>query len=456
MINRTIERGATLFLSACLVAILNSCGSGAVTGTNTDPASGATLAVLPPVAEAFPDIPVTLTISGGQSPFLVFSSNSVALPVVSLAAGISGTGPSFSLVANSVSVDTPVDVTVRDATAKTATAKLNIHPSTLNNQVTFTPLGPTGTGCGTGLCSGGDAQVVVKAVLNGVVLRSRAIRFDVYQGNFQLVTPGSGVLTSTLVVNTDEQGEAVVRVAATVSSPTQVATLQTTDVTSGLARRFNFSIIQATSGAGILSTLPSGAITAVGAKGVPGGSGFCPSGAAARVDYYVYGGTPPYTVASPLTSVVTVSPSVVQANGGSFTAQIVGCGKVSIIVTDASGRTVETAQIDAQQGADGSVVAPATSTLLVSPTAVTVGCGQIASVSLAGSGAFTTSIVTAGVSATAFNVSPTAGAIPSTLTFSRIAGTVITPTTAPSPITVNVVAGSTITPVTVTTTPSCP
>lgn len=454
MINRTIERGATLFLSACLVAVLNSCGSGAVTGT--DPASGTTLAVLPPVADVFPDIPVTLTISGGVSPFLVFTSNSVALPVTAFASGISGTGPSFNLIANNVSVDTPVDVTIRDATAKTATAKLNIHPSTLNNQVAFTPLGPTGTGCGTGLCSGGDAQVVVKAVLNGVVLRSRAIRFDAYQGNFQLVTPGSGVLASTLVVNTDEQGEAVVRIVATVSAPTQVATLQTTDVTSGLARRFNFSIIQATSGAGILSTLPSGTITAVGAKGVPGGTGFCPGGAAARVDYYVYGGTPPYSVVSPLPGVVTVSPSVVQASGGSFTAQIVGCGKVTLIVTDSSGRTVETAQIDAQQGADGSAVTPTTSTLLVSPTAVTVGCGQIASVSLAGSGAFTANIVTAGVNAAAFNLSPSAGPIPSTLTFSRIAGTAITPTTAPSTITVNVVAGSTITPVTVTTTASCP
>ena len=77
-----------------------------------------------------------------------------------------------------------------------------------------------------------------------MILRNRAIRFDVFQGGFQLVTPGSGTLVSSLAINTDEQGEAVARITANVGAITQVATIQTTDVTSGLARRYNFTIVQ--------------------------------------------------------------------------------------------------------------------------------------------------------------------------------------------------------------------
>jgi hypothetical protein len=445
MMKRSIGRVALLLLSALLVALLSSCGSGAVTGT--DPSAGSTLAVFPGAADAFADIPLTLTISGGQSPYSVFSSNTVALPVTTVASGISGTNPSFSLVPTSVNGDTPVDVTIKDGLAKSVIAKVNVHPSTLNNQVTFTPLGPTGTGCGTGLCSGGDAQVVVKAVLNGLVLRSRAIRFDVYQGGFQLVTPGTGVLVSSLVINTDEQGEAVVRLLANTSVPTQVATLQSTDVSTGLARRYNFNIIQTTSGAGILSTLPSGTITIKGAKGGTGQDGFCPN---ARVDFYVYGGSPPYAVASPLPGVASPTIATVAATGGVFGVLVTGCGKVSMIVTDSKGLTIETAAIDSQQGDKGD--AATATTLTIAPTAISVGCGQSASINLVGSGSFTTQIVTAGVDATKFIVSPTAGAIPSTITFSRSSAA----NTEPTSIVVNVVAGATVTPVTIATPATCP
>lgn len=447
--SRIFEQGVFLLLSACTLAILGSCGSGAVSGPPaTDPAAGTPLAVSPPTADLFADLPTTFTVTGGKSGYTAFSSNSAVLPVTA-----SVTGSTFSVIPNPVTADTVVDITVRDAANTAATAKATVKPSSLNNQVTFTPLSPTGSGCGTGLCSGGDAQVVVKAVLNGVVLRSRAIRFDAYQGNFQIVTPGSGTLVNSLIVNTDEQGEAVVRIFANATAPTQVATLQSTDVSSGLSRRFNFNIIQATSGTGILTTLPSGAITVIGAKGPPGGSGFCPGG---TVDFYVFGGTPPYTVVSPLPSVARISSgSVVSASGGGFSAQIQGCGKVSMIVSDSSGRTVETSQIDSQQGADGDAVTTTTTSLKVAPLAVSVGCGLSATISLAGNGVFTANTVTAGVAATAFYITPTSGTIPATLTLTRVKDGVAA-TATPSTILVNVVAGSTIETVTVTTAPTCP
>jgi hypothetical protein len=391
------------------------------------------MTVSPATAEVFPDVPTTFTIIGGTPAYSIFSSNNVALPVTSTV-----NGTTFTVVPSAVSTDTTVDITVRDAANTAITARANIHPATLINQITFTPIAPTGTGCGTGICSGGDAQVVVKAVLNGVVLRSRPIRFDVYLGNFQIVTPLTGVLVNSLIVNTDEQGEAVVRITTPANIPTQTATIQTTDTTTGLTRRYNFTIVQQTSGVGILSILPNASITVKGDKGAAGASGLCPSNY--LVNFYVYGGTPPYSIVSPLPQVAFPVTNTAPSSGSAITVAVNGCGTVSLIVTDSKGLTIETPQIIGQQGDTG-----AASTLTVAPTAVTLGCNQTASVSLVGSGTYTTNVVTAGASGPNFGVSPSSGTLPATVSFIRSgAGTV------PTPITVNIVAGATVVPVQVT------
>jgi len=440
-----IGRGITLVVILIFTGILNSCGSGAVSAP--DPATGTPLSVFPGAADVFPDVPTTFTVSGGTPAYTIFSSNSVALPVTS---AVSGT--TFTIVPAAVSADTAVDITVRDATNKSIVAKANIKPSTLINQVTFTPIAPTGTGCGTGICSGGDAQVVVRAALNGIVLKSRPIRFELYQGSFKIVTPGTGQLVNSLTINTDEQGDAVVRITATPGAPTQVATIQSTDVATGLSRRYNFNIIQQISGAGVLSTLPSGGVTLKGAKGGAGQDGFCPSGPFAVVDYYIFGGTPPYVVASPLPALASPIPSVVTSSGGRFTAQINGCGKVSFIVTDATGRTIETSAIDSQQGDKGDALPTTSNSLSVSPTSLTIACGSSASVSVVGSGTYTTTIATGG--GAGFSVTPASGAIPNTVTLAAASGAIS------SPITVNFIAGTTLQPVTITVTGisagSCP
>ncbi len=455
--NRMIGQGATLLLSTCCVVLLGSCGSGAVSAPPApDPAAGTPLTVSPPTAVLFPDLPTTFTITcgtGGISGFTVFSSNSAALPIAA-----SVTGSTFTVVANSVTADTAVDITVRDAANAAATVKTTIKPSSLLNQITFTPFGPTATGCGTNaLCSGGDAQIVVKAIQNGVVLRNRSIRFDAFKGDFQLVVLATGEKVSSLLINTDEQGEATARITANVGAATQVATIQTTDVSvpSGVARRYNFTIVQQVSGAGILSTLPSAGVTITGPKGATSGAdGTCLIGA--MVDYYVYGGTPPYTIASPLTGVATVASGIVGINGGRFTASVTGCGTVAFIVTDASGRTIETSSLESIRGATGATVTPTATVLTVSPLSTSVSCGVSGTVSLAGSGTFTANIVTAGVLASAFNIKSDGNQIPNTLTLTRVSGTVAVPTNAPTTIIVNIVAGSTIQPVMVATPATCP
>jgi hypothetical protein len=416
-----------LGLGTLSLAMLGACGGGVSSGSSSDPATGTPLSVSPATADLFADVPATFSVLGGKAPYSQFSSNNVALSLTAT------TASTFTAIANAVTSETPVDITVRDAANTSATVKATIKPASLNNQITFTPFAPTATGCGTNaICSGGDAQVVVKAAQNGVVLRNRPVRFDVFQGSFQLVTPGTNVLVNTLTINTDDQGEAVARLRVGAGVPTQVATLQTADVISGLARRYNFSIVQQVDGKGILSTLPSAGIVIKGSKGAAGQDGNCPSGLNARVDFYIFGGTPPYAVASPLPGVAAPNTSVVSSNGGSFTAQVNNCGKVGFIVSDATGRSVETAQIDAQQGdkGDAATVTPA---FAVTPTEFSLACGTTQSVSLTGTGTFAASVVNA-ASNPGLSVNPTAAALPGTSTLTAGKGAI-----ASSPVNINFV-----------------
>ena len=440
--NRMIERGATLLLLASCVVVLGACGSGAVSAPPApDPAAGTPLTVSPPTAVLFPDLPTTFTITGGRSGYTAFSSNNAVLPI---AANV--TGSTFSVVPSAVTADTEIEITVRDAANTSATAKATVKPSSLLNQITFTPFGPTASGCGTNaLCSGGDAQIVVKAVQNGVVLRNRSIRFDAFKGEFQLVILATGEKVSSLSIKTDEQGEATARITANVGAITQVATIQTTDegVPSGQSRRYNFTIVQQTSGVGILSTLPSAAISITGAKGAQGADGSCPVGA--TVDYYIYGGTPPYAVASPLLGVATVSPSSVGTSGGRFTATIAGCEKVAFIVTDASGRTIETSSLEALRGAKGDAVVTATDSLTVSPDPLPITCTTSANVSVVGTGSLANATFTVALAAgvSGLMASPSSNTLPSNVTIRASSG-------APASANFTVTAGGRVVPFAVT------
>ena len=435
---------AIIAMFGVMGALLGSCGgSGTASTTPATPPTPITLGVLPDKADVFADLPVDIAVNGGTPPYTTGSSNTVVVPAPAVT-GSATTGYKTTIIAKSVNADTSVTITIRDSLGATAPITLNVKATTLNNTVTITPIAPSGTGCGGGLCSGGDARVVVSAVLNGIKLTNRPIRFDVFQGDFRFVTPGTNVLVTSIIINTDENGEAVARIQAIVTAPTQVATLTSTDTVSGLVRRTSFNIIQTTSGTGILSSLPSGNTTFTGFKPGPGLPAQCPSGG--TVDYYIYGGTPPYSVVSPLLSFVTVFPSIVTTNGGSFRATQTGCGASQLIVTDAQNRVIETSQVIGVAGPAGDAPpTPTPTTLTVSPLSHTLLCGQTGTSTTTGSGTFTATQTTPGAAASgALNVTPSMGANGTSISFTRVSPTPVTvpPSTVPSSISVNVVAGT--------------
>ena len=436
------KHAAILAVLGAMGALLGSCGGGGVAGTT---ATGGALQVQPASADVFPDVSTVFSVSGGKSPYDVSTSNNVVIPPPTIS------GTTFTVIARPVVADTVVTLTIRDSAGLTTTTALNVKATTLSNVVTITPIAPTGTGCG-GLCSGGDAQVTVTAALNGVKLVNRPIRFDVFQGDFRFVTPGTNVQVTSIIINTDENGIAVARLQAIVTAPTQVAILTTTDTSTGLVRRTNFVIVQQTSGTGILSSLPSGTTTFTGGKPGVGQPAQCPFGGI--VDYYIYGGTPPYVIVSPLPQFLTVTPAIVNTNGGSFRVTQNGCGTSQLIVTDAQNRFIETSQVIGALGPAGDAPPPpVANTFTASPTVVSLACGASAAISLSGTaGTYTAAVTTPGVPVGAFSIIPSTGPVPGTVSLQRNN----VGNGSPTSIIVTFVAGSISQAVTVSVPANCP
>ena len=122
-----------------------------------------------------------------------------------------------------------------------------------------------------------------------------------------------------------------------------------------------------------------------------------------------------------------------------------------VIITDAQNRVVQTSAIISALGPSGDA-STTPSSLTVTPTTLTVGCGQTGTSALTGSGTYTAAVTSTGLAPGAFTVVGTAGAIPGTVSFVRNNGFAV----ASSNITVNVVAGIFTVPVTVTVPVSCP
>jgi hypothetical protein len=147
----------------------------------------------------------------------------------------------------------------------------------------------------------------------GVGIPNRQVKFDVVAGAFAIESSDpANPLVSTLTVVSDQFGVAQVILQASASAPTQPALLRATELTTGNQQTAQFTIVQTINGSAVLAVVPSTA-TITGPDTATCSSGF-------RIDYYIYGGTPPYTVASTFPNSVTLINSTVAASGLPFTA----------------------------------------------------------------------------------------------------------------------------------------
>ena len=437
-INRMIERGATFLLAACIAALLNACGSGAVS-SSSDPTL--TFTVSPSSATAYSGVPITFVISGGgvRVPYQVTSSNASLLPVPS--APISDA--QFVLTPSVVSAQQSVTISAMDQAGKTATSVVTIQPNLINGDITITGTAPAefpdcaGVGF---ICAGQSGTATLTVSQNGAPARGRNVRFDVAQGNFRFpIDVAQTNFSTSVTVTSDESGRATTVLRADTGAPPQIATIRATDTASGAFRTATFFIKQPTVGGGQFVTVPPKWEITGTYKGI------CPGG---TVDYLIFGGTPPYAIRSSAPLAAAAYPALTAVENPSrftvFFPENKACGsgyQVIFTVTDATGLSIQPILTNTP----GTVDPPApTPVITLSPSTLNLACGQSAQVlvTIANPGTtpptITTSVGTSVSPPDALQASVSGNVI----TVSRGTGPTGTKIVGSSPASINVGAGS--------------
>jgi hypothetical protein len=405
----------TLALCA-LAGLLGLGGCGGGSGAPNNPfAPAQVFTVLPSDLTAYSEMPTTLTVSGGTAPYSAFSNNQSVL-------GLTVTDQTVTLLPNTVSADTPVTVTVRDAKGATVAVAVIVKAASLVNSLTLKAdafnvvacpnpgaLGssPTDAKGQTFICTGQTGSVAVR-LLNtvGGGISGRKIQFDVIQGHFHFFTNAPGqpeTFALSYAVPSDQDGNAVARVRADPSAPQEIVIVQASDVTGGACTvvttasspaalpagtcpfvRGVFVIVQVTAGGAALEVVPN-TVTITGPD-----TQTCSFGVATT--FFVFGGTPPYTVSNPFPNALQVSPSVVTSSGAGFTVTTLGAclAPATLSISDAAGH-VTTVTVNNNVG----TTPPATLTtpipITVMPATIpTLACGANTGIVATGGGTITT------------------------------------------------------------------
>ena len=421
------------------VLTLAGCGGGSGSPNNpyVPPPVSPILSVQPTNLIAYSGVPTTVTITSGQGPFTVFTSDASALPVTQ---NVPGT--TIVVLPSQVGVDTAVTLTVRDAFGATALVGVSVKASPILNALSFAP---SGTDCGPGLCSGQTGTATVTATgAAGVPLVGRSIRFDVVYGPIGITTTNPGTpVAQTLTLVTDGKGVATVGIVAVTNSATQPAQIRATDVTSGQQQIANLTVVNSTIAAQSPLVIIPATATITSAYSTSCSTGY-------RVDYYIYGGNPPYMVASSFPTGVTLVNSLVPKSGGFFEAITNGScvDPLTFTIVDSAGKQITASLVNKP----GTSTPPAPPPLVVSPGAVaTNNC----------SGKTFTFLITGGSAPYNAYVASYAGASAPTLTPNVVpasGGTFTVTFTAPEPIngtTTIVVGDATVPQQSVTATIAC-
>jgi hypothetical protein len=316
------------------VLSLAACGGG--NGAPNNPYQGGVgpLTITPSTATTYSGNPFVFTVTGGTQPYTILSSDQAVLPVV-------GTlnGNVLTIVPGNVGADTPVTLTVRDVSGQVASASITVKPALLL-PASITITGSPNCGeSGADLCSGQDGTASVQLTgPAGAPLAGRSVRFDVVQGSYSISSTAPGQpLVQSLTVTTDQNGNATVRLVVPVNAATQIATIRATDVAGGSSVVGQFTIAQFVNGNSVLSVIPTGVTTFTGPD-----TAHCSDGASAT--FFIFGGTPPYTIGTNFPGAISISGSPVQRSGGAFTITTNGTcfTGLTFAITDATGRTLLT------------------------------------------------------------------------------------------------------------------
>jgi hypothetical protein len=425
---RFLERAMLALFGLIAFFALASCGSGAV-GGNPAANDPNRITILPGDGTiVYAGQPVTFNVAGGTNQYIITSSNPsvIAIP--------DNPRATFKVVPSAVGADTQVTISARDTgTTPVATATITVRANTIVNEIQVTPSSTQSPDCPAGtLCSGGDALVTATLTQAGVPLVGRTVRFDAVSGDFRFITSPSGspeTLATTAFATTDSNGRASVRVRALADAPNQTAIVQVTDVASGSSRQVAFTIAQSTGTSPGFIAVPSG-YTFSGPR-----ADQCAS-SNTRATFFIYGGSPPYTVAS-ASPAIQVTRDTVSFSGGSF--DVVPQGQcvddIPITIRDSAGHTttVTVSNVRGTEPVPAFVVAPSTVSLS--------SCSSFATVqAIGGSGNYTASTGNPNVFVGRFSTDPGA--------FSIARNPNTGPTT--SPVTVAFSDGQTLQTVTVT------
>jgi hypothetical protein len=340
---------------------LGACGggSGAPNNPYVTPPIPPVLNVEPALLTAYSGVPVTVTITSGVAPFLVFTSNAAVLPMAQ-----NVPGNTLVLLPNNVTVDTDVILTVQDSAGQTKTVGVTVKAAPIFNALTFAP---SGSDCGSNLCSGQTGIATVFATgPGGVPLVARLIRFDLVFGPIGFLTSNPAApLAQTLTVATDAAGKAVAGLQALVNATTQPAQIRATDVTSGQQQIADFTVVNNTVGTQSPLVVVPATATITGALTTTCSTGF-------RIDYYIYGGTPPYTVSSTFPGSVILTHIPVQFSGDFFEAITNGTCVNPLVFTivDSAGKQT-TALLINQPGTTAPPAPPVPTAIVITPAATT-------------------------------------------------------------------------------------
>jgi hypothetical protein len=353
-------RPALTILGVAGLLALSACGggSGAPNNPYVTPPGTPALDVQPATLTAYSGVPATLTITSGVAPFQAFSGDPTVLPVNQAVSG-----NTIVLLPGKVEAQTTIIVTVQDSAGQTARSFVTVLPSPIFNSLTFVP---SGGDCGANLCSGQTGTMTVVATgPGGTPLVARQIRFDVVFGPVGITTTNpASPLVQTLTVATDSTGTAVAGIKALANSTTQPAQIRATDVTSGQLQVSNFTVVNSTiAGQSPLTVIPATATITTAISSV------CSTGF--RIDYYVYGGTPPYTIASTFPQGAVLVNTSVAVSGGFFEVITNGTcvNPLQFTITDTAGKTTTATLINQP----GSGTPPAPTPLAINPPSVTGG-----------------------------------------------------------------------------------